>query len=109
MVKPTGPTDPNTAALIRKMRKNKERFYLDLARQLSKPARQKKGVNMTRIEKSDSHSVVVPGKVLGAGEITRAVTVYALDFSKEAKKKITAAGGKCLSLEHADAKARVLL
>ena len=109
MPKPTGPTDPNTVVLIRKMRKNKEKFYLDLARQLSKPSRQKKPVNMTRIQKTDSHSVVVPGKVLGAGEITRAVTVYALDFSKEAKKKIIAAGGKCLSLEHADAKAKVLL
>ena len=109
MPKPTGPTDPNTKVLVRAFAKKKERFYLDLARQLSKPARQKKGVNMTRIQKTDSHSVVVPGKVLGAGEITRAVTVYALDFSKEARKKITAAGGKCLSLEHADAKARVLL
>jgi large subunit ribosomal protein L18e len=109
MPKPTGPTDPNTNALIVKMRKKKEKFYLELARQLSKPARQKKGVNVTRIEKTDSHSVVVPGKVLGAGEITKPVTVYALHFSKEAKKKITAAGGKCLPLEHADSKARVLL
>lgn len=108
MPRPTGPSDPNTKALARALEKKKEKFYLDLARQLTKPARQKKPVNLTKLEKTGSASVVVPGKVLGAGEITKPVTVYALHFSASARKKITAAGGKCLSLEHADSKARLL-
>ncbi len=36
----------------------------------------------------------LPVKVLGSGEVTRAVTVQANAFSKKAKDKIEAAGGK---------------
>jgi len=41
--------------------------------------------------------VVVPGKVLGAGEINHPVIVAAFSFSEKAKEKIKAAKGKCLS------------
>ncbi|MDI6732275.1 MAG: 50S ribosomal protein L15 [Candidatus Margulisbacteria bacterium] len=36
-------------------------------------------------------------KILGGGEITKALTVKADKFSESAKKKIEAAGGKCLT------------
>ena len=36
-------------------------------------------------------------KILGDGEITKALTVKADKFSRSAKKKIEAAGGKCLT------------
>lgn len=36
----------------------------------------------------------LPVKVLGSGEVTRALTVQANAFSKKAKDKIEAAGGK---------------
>lgn len=38
-------------------------------------------------------------KVLGVGEVTRAVTVSAHKFSATAKAKIEAAGGKCVELK----------
>jgi large subunit ribosomal protein L18e len=41
--------------------------------------------------------VAVPGKVLGAGEISHPVTVAAFAFSEKAKEKIKARRGKCLS------------
>ena len=41
--------------------------------------------------------VVVPGKVLGAGEMSHPVTVAAFAFSGKAKEKIKARRGKCLS------------
>ena len=44
-------------------------------------------------------------KVLGTGEITRAVTVSAHRFSESAKKKIVAAGGKVVELAVKEAKA----
>ena len=44
-------------------------------------------------------------KVLGTGEITRAVTVSAHRFSESAKKKIVAAGGKVVELAVQEAKA----
>ena len=47
---------------------------------------------------SDKNSkVVVPGKLLGAGTITKKVTVTAYSFTQSAIEKIEAAGGKCLS------------
>jgi len=42
---------------------------------------------------------VIPGKALGAGIIDHPVTVAAFNFSEKAKRKIEAAGGKCLTIE----------
>jgi large subunit ribosomal protein L15 len=41
----------------------------------------------------------VPIKVLGKGELTRALTVHAHGFSKTAREKIDAAGGTCQVIE----------
>jgi large subunit ribosomal protein L15 len=41
----------------------------------------------------------VPVKVLGNGEINKALTVHAHGFSKTAREKIEGAGGTCLILE----------
>src|SRR5919106_1707355 len=41
----------------------------------------------------------VPVKVLGQGELTKALTVHAHGFSKTAREKIEAAGGSCQIIE----------
>ena len=41
----------------------------------------------------------VPVKVLGDGEVTKALTVHAHRFSKSAREKIEAAGGICQPIE----------
>jgi large subunit ribosomal protein L15 len=41
----------------------------------------------------------VPVKVLGDGELSKALTVHAHRFSKSAREKIEAAGGTCQSIE----------
>ena len=41
----------------------------------------------------------VPVKVLGTGDITKALTVHAHGFSKVAREKIEAAGGTCQLIE----------
>jgi large subunit ribosomal protein L15 len=41
----------------------------------------------------------VPVKVLGDGELTKALTVHAHRFSKSAREKIEAAGGICQTIE----------
>ncbi len=111
MPHPTGPTDPNVKALISRMKRKKERFYLVLARHLEKPKRSKRPVNVTKIGKfaGENEPVAVPGKVLGSGDIRKPVTVYALSFSKDAERKIAAAGGKCLPLAEVDKKARIII
>ena len=41
----------------------------------------------------------VPIKVLGEGELSKALTVHAHGFSKSAREKIEAAGGSCRQIE----------
>jgi large subunit ribosomal protein L18e len=105
MPKPTGPSDPNTVALIRDLRKKgasdkKHNFWTVLSKKLAKPRRQRPVVNLSKISRyaRKDELVVVPGKVLASGEIKSSYTIAALNFSDIAEDKIIRAGGKTLSL-----------
>jgi len=65
-----------------------------LAADLEKPTKQRRVVNLSRIEKcsKDNEVVVVPGKVLSMGELNKKVTVAAFNFSAEAYQKINKVG-----------------
>ncbi|MFP4524429.1 MAG: 50S ribosomal protein L18e [Candidatus Woesearchaeota archaeon] len=65
-----------------------------IATDLEKPTRQRRVVNVFSIDKHSKEDdvVIVPGKVLGVGELNHKVTVAALAFSDEAKEKIDAKG-----------------
>lgn len=75
-------------------------IWRDLAKRLEKPARSWPVVNLSRLERNlnPQATAVVPGKVLGAGDLSKPLTVAAWSFSASARIKITAAGGKCLTL-----------
>lgn len=71
-----------------------------LAQNLSKPTRIQRKVNLAHL---DAHgrageTLVVPGKVLGTGELSRKVTVAAWRFSENAFDKINKSG-KAISIE----------
>ena len=51
------------------------------------------------IEYSDGETVLIAGKVLGSGLLSKAVTVAAYNFSVTALEKIEEVGGKCLTIE----------
>lgn len=53
-------------------------------------------INVADLNKYEGE-VNIEGKVLGKGELKKSLTVHALKFSKTAKQKIEAAGGKCLT------------
>lgn len=97
---PTGPTDPELQAFVNELRKTGKDFFVHIADRLEKPRRKKNEVNVGAIGNAaeKNESVVVPAKVLGGGEITKPVKIYAWKFSAEAKNKIAKAGGKCLPL-----------
>ncbi|MFW9923893.1 MAG: 50S ribosomal protein L18e [Candidatus Thorarchaeota archaeon] len=102
---PTGPSDPNTVALIRDLRKKgasdkKHSFWLDISQKLEKPRRIRPAVNLSKISRyaKATELVVVPGKVLASGEIKGSYTIAALNFSLIAEEKIVKAGGKVISL-----------
>jgi large subunit ribosomal protein L18e len=75
-------------------------IWRDIAIRISKPRRLRAEVNISKIARytKEGDAIVVPGKVLGSGEIKHKVTVGAFSFSKSAEEKIKSCGGKCLSL-----------
>jgi large subunit ribosomal protein L18e len=96
-------TNPELIELIRFLKKqsreNNVNIWRDIAERLSKSRRSRLAVNVSRINRCTQKKelVVVPGKVLGSGEIDHAITVAAFAFSGRAKEKIMAAKGKCMS------------
>lgn len=72
-----------------------------VALDLEKPTRQRRVVNLWQIERcaKDGEILLVPGKVLGDGEVTRSMTIAAAAFSADAKRKLRAQGGTLLTIE----------
>ncbi len=93
--------NPFLVSLIKNLRKEKKQIWQKVAYELSRPRRKKVEVNVSKLEQycADGSSVVVPGKVLGSGRITRKLLVGAFAFSESARKSIESAGGKTLSIE----------
>ena len=79
--------------------KNKAPIWADLAEMALKPKIAKRLVNVTKINRvtSDNDVIIVPGKVLGTGNISHKVTLCSFAISTAAAKKIKAAGGKIVS------------
>jgi large subunit ribosomal protein L18e len=75
-------------------------IWKDVAKRLERSNRRKAEVNISQINRHSSpdETVLVPGKILGSGELNHKVNVVALNFSKKAEEKIAAAGGECLDI-----------
>ena len=82
--------------------KNKAPIWSNLAEMAQKPGIAKKLVNITKINNvtNDNDVIVIPGKVLGTGNISHKVTLCSFSISTAAAKKIKDAGGKIIS--HSD-------
>jgi len=104
-MKRTGPTNIYLRNLITQLKKvsHKENapLWLRIASDLEKPTRQRRIVNLSRISRytKENDVVVVPGKVLGAGELKHPITVVAFSFSGAAKERIEQANGKAITIE----------
>ncbi|HID90617.1 TPA: 50S ribosomal protein L18e [Candidatus Bathyarchaeota archaeon] len=98
-------TNPELLRCIRALRKRGRSegapIWMALAEHLSKPKHRRAAVNVGRIDRHtrEGDTVVVPGKVLGAGLLGHAVNVAAFAFSESARLKIEKAGGRCLTIE----------
>ena len=103
MVKLTGPTNYQLKELLLQLDKigHLNHFWKRIAEDLRRPTRERRTVNVYKIEKfaQEGETIVVPGKVLSVGDLTKKVNVAALTFSEEARKKIENAKGKTLSLQ----------
>ncbi len=98
-------SNPNLVTLIDTLlsesAKNEAAVWKDVAERIAKPRRLHAEVNVSKLEKyaKAGEYIIVPGKVLGSGNISKPVKVAALSFSETARKKITEAGGKCMKIE----------
>jgi len=88
-------------SLVETLNKEKKPIWKSVAYELSKPRKKKVEVNVSKIDiyTKEGASVIVPGKVLGAGRLSKKVLVAAFSFSDTAKKAIEEAGGKAMSIE----------
>ncbi|MHC1599068.1 MAG: 50S ribosomal protein L18e [Candidatus Methanofastidiosia archaeon] len=87
-------TNPNLVRLIETMRtkgyKDSVALWIALAKKLSKPSRAQCEVNISKLNRytQEGEIIVVPGKVLGSGELDHKLTVAAYNFSQSAREKI---------------------
>ena len=70
----------------------KKKNFIQLASELSRPTRLEAKVNLEQLNKTKSDIAIIPGKVLGNGNIDKKIKVYALSFSKSAQEKLKKAG-----------------
>lgn len=87
--------------LVSFLHKQKAPCWKAVAEELAKPTRRRREVNLTRINAHTKAGeiAIVPGKVLGTGELEHKVVVSAWRFSDGAFEKIRKAGGEAVSLE----------
>lgn len=99
-----GPTNPIVASLVYELRQASNEYGVNIwraiSKRLTKPRRRRAEVNVSKIARhtESGNTVIVPGKVLGAGEINHNVTIAALIFSEKAQQKIEAANGRTMTI-----------
>lgn len=97
-------TNPQLIALIFDLkamtRENGAAIWRDIALRLEKPKRNWAEANLSKLERYavDGDTILVPGKVLAAGSVSKKITVAAYSFSDAAAAGITAAGGKTMTI-----------
>jgi large subunit ribosomal protein L18e len=97
----TGPSDYFNRKLIRDLHKTKRRLWRKVSKKLSGPRKNRIEANLYRINKKTKNNdiIVIPGKVLGIGELDHKLTIACLSSSKSAQKKIEASGSKLITIE----------
>src|SRR2546425_1996859 len=100
----TSKTNPNLQRVVQGLRDVSREagsaIWRDVADRLERSRKNWSEVNLSRLGRyaTKGEQVVVPGVILGTGEISTPVTVAAFRASGAARKKIEAAGGKAGSL-----------
>lgn len=81
-------TNPAIVALVAHAKK--QPAWLALARFLSGPSKNYSFYNLNQIDKhaKEGDTILVPGKVLGSGDLTKKVVIVALSISSSAKEKL---------------------
>jgi large subunit ribosomal protein L18e len=81
-------SNPSIIALVANAKKHSA--WLSIARLLSGPVRNYSSLNLSDIDENskEGDTVLVPGKVLGTGDLTKKVVIVALSISSSAREKL---------------------
>lgn len=98
--KVTGPSNYYVRKLVRDLWKTKRRIWKKVSKKISGPRRNRVEANLYRINKKTKNNdvIVIPGKILGIGDLDHKLTIACLSSSKSAKKKIEASGSKLITI-----------
>jgi large subunit ribosomal protein L18e len=97
-------TNPRLVSLVDDLREqaweHDAPIWRDIADRLEKPRSRWAEVNLSGLDRNleSGSTVVVPGKVLGAGTLDVEATVAAFGFSGSAREKIEDAGGEAVAI-----------
>lgn len=85
---------------LRAAKRTGNEFWMQIASILSGPRRQKIAVNLDGVEKTTKEGdiIVVPGKVLSQGDLTKKVAIVAFTFSERAKEKLLKTKSQALTI-----------
>lgn len=89
-------TSPSLVETIVLAKKNPK--WIQVAEVLTGPRRMRKNFNVGELSKYNSGTVVVCGKVLSQGEISKKMKIAALGYSESAKEKLLNAGCEIKSI-----------
>jgi large subunit ribosomal protein L18e len=97
----TGPANYYIRKLIRDLWKTRRRVWRTISKKLSGPRRNRVEANLKRINNKTKEGdvIVVPGKVLGIGDLDHKLTIACLNCSRSALNKILDSGSTLLSIE----------
>jgi len=86
--------------LKKKSAEEKVNIWRKVADDLERPTRIRRIVNLSKINQlvREDEIALVPGKVLGGGDLEKKVTVAAFNFSKQAVDKIKSKNGKAIHI-----------
>lgn len=95
-----GTTNLQLKKTIEMVRKQKKDLWRTIAKELNRSSRIRRSVNLSRINRvcKDGEIALVPGKVLGSGDLNKKIKIAAFNFSTLAKDKIKSAGGSAITI-----------
>ena len=95
-MKRTGSDNPNLVNLINDLKKlsldNKAKIWKRIAEDLERPTRNRREVNLNKLDRytKANETIIIPGKLLGDGDVNHKLKVAAFRFSEKAKSKVDA-------------------
>ncbi len=104
MARPPIKGNPELVRVIRELRTaaraHDAPVWASVADRLERARHQTAAVNVGQLDRiaAADQTLVVPGKVLAEGELSKKVTVAAFSYSSTARAKIQAAGGSTLTI-----------